>query len=269
MPLVPVADSEVIGKSKKKIVDKPIKGVTAKVVPKVVPKEMQKQDVKEETGKGIKGEIKKVEEPESVRSSEGTNLIVKKIYFPGNLYSQNKDKFKKVLTEFGLLWAKSAMRTHTNKEGKQMMSGIYYSPDQTHKLLCIYEGTDKPATFFYKTTGSGGLFLLNLIQFCTVLGCVIEDKNDEYMQKVVMQLDSYGDINVGEKKEYAKLGDFEKKAFDEKVKKVIDEILEKYIADCGESFVRRGISIETVKFFKRKDLEQSAPWAIENGFVKI
>lgn len=257
MSLVPVSDTEVIGKSKKVKIDKPIKGVTVKVVPK----EEQKQEVK--------GEIKKVKEQESVRRSEDTNLIVKKIYFPINLYSQNKDRFKKVLTEFGLLWAKSSMRTHTNKEGKSLMSGIYYSPDQIHKILCIYEGTDKPATFFYKTTGSGGLFLLNLIQFCTALGCVIEDKNDEYMQKVVMQLDSYGDINIEEKKEYARLSDFEKNAFDEKVEKVIDKILNEYITYYDESFQKRGISIETVKFFKRKDLEQSVPWAIENGFVKI
>lgn len=269
MTLVPVSDTEVIGKSKKVKTDKPIKGVTAKVVPK----EEQKQEVKVETDSNIKseikGEIKNVEQSESVRSSEGTSLIVKKIYFPGNLYSQNKDKFKKVLTEFGLSWAKSAMRTHTNKEGKQMMSGIYYSPDQVHKILCIYEGTDKPATFFYKTTGSGGLFLLNLIQFCTVLGCVIEDKNEEYMQKVVMQLDGYGDINVEEKKVYAQLSDFEKKAFDEKVKKAIDEILARYTVDCEEYFKRRGISMETALFFKRKDLEQSVPWAIEHGFIKI
>ncbi len=170
MPLVPVSDTEVIGKSKKVKVDKPIKGVSVKVVPKEVPvkpmipatlqpvsvrKEETKKDVVEEAKKEIRGEIKRVEEPESVRSSEDTNLIVKKIYFPGNLYSQNKDNFKKVIVEFGLLWAKSSMRTHTNKEGKSLMSGIYYSPDQVHKILAIYQGTDKPATFFYKTIGSG------------------------------------------------------------------------------------------------------------------
>jgi len=85
----------------------------------------------------------------------------------------------------------------------------------------------------------------------------------------VMQLDSYGDINVEEKKEYVQLSDFEKKAFNEKVENVIREILDKYITDWRESFERRKISIETVKFFKRKDLEQSVPWAIEHGFIKM
>lgn len=202
-------------------------------------------------------------------------MIVKRIYFPGNIYSQNKSGFEKILSKHGLLWTKSAFQTHISKNRKKLMSRIYNTSDNVHKILCIYEGNDKPATFFYKTTGSGGNFLIDLISFCIGLGCVIDTKNEEYLNNIILRLYTYGDINIPEDKEAkkekgqdsTKLNDFKLRAFDINLRRSVRRQLMRYIIANGGSLRRRGISIKIASSFKKKDICSNVRWALENKFL--
>lgn len=207
-------------------------------------------------------------------------MIVKRIYFPGSTYGQNKENFKKILTKYGLVWAKSAYQTHTSKDGKRLTSGIYYTPDQAHKILCIYEGDDKPAIFFYKTNGSGGNFLIDINSFCLGIGCEIDTKDEEYINNITLRLHDYGDINIPEdlKKEKkkdeekdtgsTKLSDFKIRAIDLKIRMNVRKSLRRYIVNYGESLRRRGINIKVALRFKKRDVERDVMWALENGWAK-
>ncbi len=217
-------------------------------------------------------------------------MIIKRIYFPGSIYSQNNVGFKGVLTRHGLVWVKSALSTYTSKDNKQIMSGIYYTPDKdpADKILCIYEGNNKPATFFYKTLGTGGNFLIDLNSFCKNIGCIIDDKKEEYMNNIVLMLNDHKNIDILEdiRKEREKdiKKDIEKgnkndngkdtknikklSISDIKTRIVARRCIRRYIIDKGDSLGRRGISIEVALFFMKKDLYNDARWALENGFYK-
>lgn len=214
-------------------------------------------------------------------------MIIKRIYFPGSTYSQNKTEFKNILVKYSFLWNKSAYQAYTGKDGRQIMSGIYYTNDQIHKILCIYEGDNKPATFFYKTIGSGGNFLIDINSFCLGLKCIIDDKNEEYMNNITLRLHDYEDINITEeiKKEKekekagekagerekgkdSKKGEFKISAFDIKVRSIARKYMRRYIIDNGEYLIRRGISIKVVSLFKKKDIQDNVRWELENGWIK-
>jgi len=43
-------------------------------------------------------------------------MIIKRIYFPDNIYRINNEEFKKILIDHGLVWNKDVMRTYVSKE---------------------------------------------------------------------------------------------------------------------------------------------------------
>ena len=203
-------------------------------------------------------------------------MIIKRIYFPGNTYGQNNIVFKNILAKHGLIWAKSALQTYTSEDGKTIRSGIYYTPDQIHKLLCIYEGNDKPATFFYKTVGTGGNFLIDINSFCSGLGCIIDNKNEEYMNNITLRLHDHKSIDIFEEIKKEREKDFEKDGSkrlnnekkklsfsDIKMRMIVRRFIRRYIIDSGDSLRKRGISVEVALFFKKKDLCESVRWASE------
>lgn len=211
-------------------------------------------------------------------------MIIKRIYFPGSIYSQNNVGFKNILAKHGLVWVKSALSTYTSKDNKQIMSGIYYTPDKdpADKILCIYEGNNKPATFFYKTLGTGGNFLIDLNSFCKSIGCIIDDKKEEYMNNIVLMLNDHKNIDILEdirkdrEKEIEKDREKDKEKctkntkklsiFDIKTRMTTRRFIKRYITDNGGYLRRRGINVEVALFFKKKDLYDGARWVLENGF---
>ncbi len=214
-------------------------------------------------------------------------MIIKRIYFPGSIYSQNNVRFKGLLAKHGLVWVKSAHSTYVSKDNKQIMSGIYYTPEKepADKILCIYEGNNNPATFFYKTLGTGGNFLIDLNSFCKSIGCIIDDKKEEYMNNIVLMLNDHknidipGDIRKEREKEKEKEREKEKEKEKEKdIKKlsisdiktriVVRRCIRRYIIDKGESLRSRGIGVEVALFFKKKDLYDDVRWALDKGFYK-
>jgi hypothetical protein len=205
-------------------------------------------------------------------------MIIKRIYFPGSIYSQNKAAFKNILTKYRLLWNKSAFQTYVGKDGRHIMSGIYYTDDQVHKILCIYEGDNKPTTFLYKTVGSGGNFLIDINSFCTGLGCIIDIKDEEYINNIILKLHDHESINILEEikkerekdkhKNNKKLEEFKINAFDLKLRGIVRKYIRRYIIDNGESLKRRGIGIKVALFFKKKDIQSNVRWGLENGWIK-
>jgi len=188
-------------------------------------------------------------------------------------------RFKGLLAKHGLVWAKSALSTYVSKDNKQIMSGIYYTPDKepADKVLCIYEGNNNPATFFYKTLGTGGNFLIDLNSFCKSIGCIIDDKKEEYMNNIVLMLhdhkniDILGDIRKDREKEKEKdvKKDIKKLSIsDIKTRIVARRCIRRYIIDKGESLRSRGIGVDVALFFKKKDLYDDVRWALGNGLYK-
>ena len=208
-------------------------------------------------------------------------MIVKRIYFPNDIYSKNRVNFESMLRNHGLLWG--GAKVCTNKEEKRLLYGICGTTDNTHKVLYVFEGQNKPATLFYKTTGSGGNFLIDLNSFCTSLGCVIDTKSEDYMGDILLRLDKYGDINIPEesdargkindnvKKEKGedsrKLGDFKLTVIDIKVRILTRRYLRRYLTNYGESLRRRGIGIKVALFFKKRDIERDVRWALQNNWL--
>lgn len=203
-------------------------------------------------------------------------MIVKRIYFPGNTYIQNRLDFDNILSKHGLVWTKSAFKIYTNKDKKQLSSRIYNTSDNVHKFLAVHDVSDNSATFFYKTIGTGGNFLIDLNSFCASIGCVIDTKNGDYLNKIILRLNDYGDINISEdgdiKKEKGKdnksLNDFKLGTFDINVRRLARRQLMKYIIAYGESLRRRGISIKIALYFKRKDIHNSVRWALESQLLR-
>lgn len=211
-------------------------------------------------------------------------MIIKRIYFPDNIYAQNMVGFKNILTKYSLLWIKSEI--YSGIDGRQIMSGIYYTSDNIHRILCIYEGENKPVTFFYKTVGSGGNFLIDLNSFCASIGCIIDIKDEEYMNNIILRLHDHEDINIFEeiKKERnkeikkkrekekgddsKKLDEFKISASDIKIRGTIKKHIRRYIIDNGELLRRRGISIKVALLFKKKDIQSNVRWGLENGWIK-
>ncbi len=224
------------------------------------------------------GRILKVEKSEKVENAEvekvktvspiNPNAMVKKIYFPGDVYSKNQNEFKKILANYGLSWIKGMMKSYVSKEGIKLLTGMYGSADQSKKVFCIYEGTNKPMTAIIKVIGTGGNFLIDIISFSNRVGCIIEDKDDIYSNNVILTLHEKGEIYVEKKIEDEKIEDYEK-IFEEKVQKYIDDRLKEYLDAYKESFEQRGISINTVIFFKRKEIEEDVRRGIENGLIKL
>jgi hypothetical protein len=198
------------------------------------------------------------------------NIIVRRIYFPGDTYSkkENQKGFKNIIAKYGLSWHRPMMRTYTNKEGMSVLTGMYVSTDQNKKVLCIYEGTNKPATAIVKIMGSGGNFLIDLGSFCHGIGCIIEDKDELFVNNTLLTLQEKGEIYVEKKLEATKIEDYEKK-FEERVKELVEEHTQKYIDDYKDTLERRGISLKTALFFKKKEIEESVRWGLTHGYIKL
>lgn len=202
-------------------------------------------------------------------------MIVKRIYFPENTYIQNKAGFENILSRHGLLWTKSAFKTYTNKDKKQLSSRIYNTSDNVHKMLAVHDVDGMSATFFYKTVGSGGNFLIDLNSFCIGIGCVVDTKNEEYLNNIILRLHEYGDINVPEDEEAKKekgeditrLNDFKLSTFDIKVRRLARRQLIRYMITYGESLRRKGIGVKVALHFKKKDTHSNIRWALENKFL--
>ena len=199
-----------------------------------------------------------------------SNIIVKRIYFPGDTYSkkENQTGFKKILAKYGLAWYKQMMRTYTSKEGVGVLTGMYVSADQNKKAFCIYEGTNKPTTAIIKIIGSGGNFLIDIGSFCHGIGCIIEDKDELFVNNTLLTLQEKGEIYVEKKLETGKLEDYEN-IFEEKVKKLVEEYTQKYIDAYKDTLERRGISLETALFFKKKEIEETVRWSLEKRLIKM
>jgi hypothetical protein len=224
---------------------------------KEVKKEIKGNETKESGIKGIKKDI-----------SLNPDIIVKKIYFPADTYSKNQKEFKNILADYNLYWIKGMWKTYVSNKGVKIVTGMYGSSDQTKKVLCIYEGSEKPMTAIVKVIGTGGKFLIDLISFSNRIGCTIEDKDDVYANNVQLTLKEKGEIYVDKKLEEEKIENFQE-IFEEKIKKFVDERLNEYLDAYKSSFERRGISIDTVIFFKKKEIEENVRWGLENGLVKI
>lgn len=216
----------------------------------------------------------KVENTEKVEKkvipSVNPNVIVRRIYFPGDTYSkkENQTGFKKILSKYGLAWYKPMMRTYTSKEGVSILTGMYVSADQNKKVFCIYEGTNKPATAIVKIMGSGGNFLIDLGSFCHGIGCIIEDKDELFVNNTLLILQEKGEIYAEKKLEATKIEDYEK-MFEEKVKKLVEEYTQKYIDAYKDTLAIQGISLKTALFFKKKEIEEGVRWGLESGFIKV
>lgn len=198
------------------------------------------------------------------------NIIVKRIYFPGDIYSkkENQKGFKNIIAKYGLSWHRPMMRTYTNKDGISVLTGIYVSADQNKKVFCIYEGTNKPTTAIVKIMGSGGNFLIDITSFCHGIGCIIEDKDELFINNTLLSLQEKGDVYVEKKLEETKIEDYEKK-FEERVKQLVEENTQKYIDDYKETLERRGIDLKTAVFFKKKEIEESVRWGLTHGYIKL
>ncbi len=236
-------------------------------------KKLEEEKTKEEKKKLEEEKEKVKEKGEAIKKTippTSPNIIVKRIYFPGGLYSkkENQKEFKKIIAGYGLTWYKPMMKSYVNKEGIKILSGMYVSSDQTKKVLCIYEGTDKPMTAIVKVVGTGGNFLIDLGSFAHKIGCEVEDKDEMFINNTLLTLQEKGEIYKEKKIEETNIEDYQK-ILEEKIQKYVEEALQRYIDANKESFERRGISIETVKFFMRKEVEEDVRWGVEHGFVKL
>lgn len=269
MPFELVSEDDMVVKSKKVSDTKKVDIlITKKSGVPIVPEEME--------GK-VEREIEREAESEKTENTEkkivppiNPNIIVKRIYFPGDTYSkkENQKGFKDIIAKYGLSWYRPMMRTYTSKEGVSILTGIYASADQSKKVFCIYEGTNKPTTAIVKIMGSGGNFLIDLGSFCHRVGCIVEDKDELFVNNTLLTLQEKGEIYVEKKLEETKIEDYEK-IFEEKVKKLVDEYTQKYIEDYKDTLERRGISLETALFFKKKEIEESVRWNLERGLIKL
>ena len=270
MPFDLVSEDEMAVTSKK-VTD-------TKKVDKVVTKKSSKSDISivsgdEEKVEGVEG-TEKIENEKTgkkiVPPSINPNIIVKRIYFPGDTYSkkENQKEFKNIISKYGLSWHRPMMKTYTNREGVSVLTGMYASADQNKKVFCIYEGTNKPTTVIVKIMGSGGNFLIDLGSFAHRIGCMVEDKDELFVNNTLLALQEKGEVYVEKKLETGKLEDYEK-IFEEKVKKLVEEYTQKYIDTYKDTLERRGISLETALFFKKKEIEEGVRWGLESGFIKV
>jgi len=254
-----VSEDDMATKSKKAETKKADIVVTKKSGMHIVSEENVEQKVEHE----------KVDIGKKIPSSITSNIIVRRIYFPGDIYSkkENQKGFKNIIAKYGLSWHRPMMRTYTNKEGISILSGMYVSVDQNKKVFCIYEGTNKPTTAIVKIMGSGGNFLIDITSFCHSIGCIIEDKDELFINNTLLSLQEKGEIYVEKKLEETKIEDYEKK-FEERVKQLVEEHTQKYIEDYKDILERRGVSLKTALFFKKKEIEEGVRWDLAQGYIK-
>jgi hypothetical protein len=210
-------------------------------------------------------------------------MIVKRIYFPGDTYSKNENDFKKILETFELSWQKPLRKVYKNDKKAKLLTGIYISPDKNKRMFAFYEGYEKPATFIVKILNGGGNFLIDLNSLCHNTGCIVEDRDERYIEDVLLRLKDFGDINLPEdispedtkkrkgEKENEEDCKILKKGnmsfFDIKLVRTVRRHIRRYVVDNGKSLRRRGISIKVAKLFKKKQIRSDIIWASENGWI--
>lgn len=233
-------------------------------------------DTKEERTSDIIGDSTGVPTGSGGSTPSGVKAnIVKRLYFPGDKYSQkeNQKEFKKILATHGLGWVRSKMKSYSRKDGTALLTGMYGNNDGNKKVFCIYEGTNKPMTAVVKLMGTGGLFLIDLNSFCNKIGCIIEDKDEAYANNILLTLQEKGEVYVEKIERVAKTLEEIQKEYEEKVKKRIDGSVEKYIEShrfvydtyCESLFWKRGLSEAFIRKFRRLEVEKGIRWTIENG----
>lgn len=205
-------------------------------------------------------------------------MIIKRIYFPDDMYSKNENEFLKILKIFELSWQESIKKVYKNDKNVKLLTGIYLSPDKNRRIFAFYEGYEKPATFIVKILGGGGNFLIDLNSFCHNAGCILEDRDEQYVETVLSRLKNFGDIDVPGEVKKRKDGDKEKgensrtlakvTLFDIKLRRVVRKCLRRYIINNGKSLIRRGIGIKIVRLFKKKQVQNNIIWKLENGWMK-
>lgn len=201
------------------------------------------------------------------------NIIVKRIYFPGDIYSNNQIEFKKILARYGLSWYRPMMKSYVSASGVTLLSGMYVSADQNKKMFCIYEGTNKPMTAVLKIIGSGGNFLIDLNSYCHRVGCIVEDKDEAYVNNMLLSLQEKGEIYIEKKIDSATLEDLQK-SFNEKVEKRLKEEIEKWInahkfiydTYCECLLWGKGISMDNIRKLRGMEIEKHVRWAVEKGY---
>jgi hypothetical protein len=207
-------------------------------------------------------------------------MIVKRIYFPDSTYSQNESEFKKILGTYGLSWQESIRKVYENDKKIKLLTGIYISTDKSKRMFAFYEGHEKPATFIVKILGGGGNFLIDLNSLCHNTGCIIDDRDERYIEDILLRLRNFGDINLpedvkkrkDEEKEKGEDGKILKKGemsfFDIKLVRIVRIYLRRYVVNNGKSLGRRGISIKVARLFKKKQVKNNAMWVLENGWIE-
>jgi hypothetical protein len=213
-------------------------------------------------------------------------MIVKRIHFPDSSYSQNENEFKKILGTYGLYWQDSTKKVYENDKKAKLLTGIYMSPDKSKRILAFYEGHEKPATFIVKILGGGGNFLIDLNSLCHNAGCIVEDRDERYIEDILLRLRNFRDINLpedinlledinkrkDEEKENGKDGKILKKGdmnfFDIKLVRIVRRYLRRYAINNGKSLEGRGISIKVARLFKKKQVKSNAIWVLENGWIE-
>lgn len=265
MPFKLVSEDDMAVKSKKTVDTKKTNIVVTK---KSIDIEKVSANDIEKVGADI--ENKKSIDIEKIVPTMSPNVIVKRIYFPEDTYSKKEvqTEFKNILGKYGLTWYKPMMKSYTDKEGKSVLTGLYASADQNKKAFCIYEGTNKPMTAIVKIMGSGGNFLIDLGSFAHRVGCVVEDKDELFVNNTLLTLQEKGEIYVEKKLETGKFEDYDKMS-EEKIKKLVDEYAKKYIDDYKETLEKRGVSLDVALFFKKKEIEEDIRWRLEKGFIKM
>ena len=207
-------------------------------------------------------------------------MIVKRIYFPDATYSKNENEFRKILETFELSWQESIRKVYENDKKAKLLTGIYISPDKSKRIFAFYEGHEKPATFIVKILSGGGNFLIDLNSLCHSAGCIIEDRDERYIEDVLLRLKNFGDINLPEdikkKKDEDKtnredgkiLKKCEMNFFDIELIGIVRRHLRRYSINNGKSLRRRGISMKVARLFKKKQVRNDAIWALENGWIE-
>lgn len=207
-------------------------------------------------------------------------MIVKRIYFPDATYNQNEKEFLKILETFELSWQESIKKVYENDKKVKLLTGIYMSPDKNKRIFAFYEGYNKPATLIVKILGGGGNFLIDLNSLCYNSGCILEDRDGQYIEDVLLRLKNFRDIDIPGDIKKRKEGDKEKgednvtltnrkiSFFDIKVRGIVRRYLRRYAIDNGKSLRRRGIGIKVVRLFKKKEMQNDIIWALENGWIE-
>jgi len=189
-----------------------------------------------------------------------TNFIIKRIYFPDNIYSDkiNQKEFKKILAKYGLSWIKSMAKTYFNSTGDKLMTGMYSNNNQSRKVFCIYEGHNKPMTAITKISGTGGNFLIDLNSFCNSIGCNIDDKSDTYISNVLLTLQEKGEIYIENDVATVGIDEYEKQIQEREddIRKRIERELKRWLDAYADNLIGRGINIDIATKFRRMDIEK-------------